>query len=443
MNGKFFIQTMGCQMNKNDSERIAGLLVECGLLPVNNPRQANVLIINSCSVRQAAEDRVLGIVKNWHELKKKNNKLIIAVTGCMPGRDKDGKLKKKIPGADLFFGIDELPRLPIWLAELNPDLQNEDYNFDSEYLDVAPKRENYRQGFVSIQTGCNNFCTYCVVPDARGRERNRSVKKIMEEINEFVSGGGLEITLLGQVVNHYIAPDPENFSPNNPYIGKDDFSALLWEINQIEKLNRVHFTAADPQYFSDWQIEALGLPKQVNYLHLPAQSGNNEVLKKMNRKYTREKYLEIIKKIRIAYPDICIGTDLIAGFCGETKKQFEDTVNLYRECDFDISYHAMYSERSGTPAARAFKDDVPRAEKKRRWDELQKLMEEIVLRKNQKYVGREVEVLVEKCDDKICSGNSREMKLTQFLGDKTLVGEICRVKIFEAKEWILKGELIK
>ena len=268
------------------------------------------------------------------------------------------------------------------------------------------------------------------------------MKRILKEINEFVKTGGLEITLLGQVVNHYIAPDSENFSKQNPFVDKDDFAALLWEINQIEKLNRVHFTAPDPQHFSDWQIEALGLPKQMNYLHLPAQSGNNEILKKMNRKCPREKYLEIIKKIRAAHPDIAIGTDLIVGFCGETEAQFEDTMSFYRECDFDISYHAMYSERNGTPAAKAFKDDVPRLEKKRRWDELQNLMEEIVLRKNQKYVGREAEVLVENCADGICSGNSREMKVVQFLGDENLIGKICRVKIFEAKEWILKGELL-
>ncbi|MFA5127873.1 MAG: tRNA (N6-isopentenyl adenosine(37)-C2)-methylthiotransferase MiaB [Patescibacteria group bacterium] len=443
MPAKFFIQTMGCQMNRNDSERIAGLLIERGMKPTDNPRQADVLIINSCSVRQASEDKVVGTVKNWNDWKKSNPNMIIAVSGCMAGRDKDGKLRKKMSAVDIFFQIDDLPRLPAWLGELNPNIFTGKLNDDllDDYLGIAPERENSQRAFITIQTGCNNYCTYCVVPFARGRERNRPVQEILHEAREFAENG-LEITLLGQVVNHYIAPDPENFSMNNPYKSHDHFAALLWELNQIEKIERIHFTAPDPQYFNDAQISALNLPKQVNYLHLPAQSGDDEILRKMNRKCTREKYIELIKKIRSAKPDIAIGTDLIVGFCGETKEQFENTMDLYRECDFDIAYLAMYSERSGTAAAKAFKDDVPRAEKKRRWNAMQNLMEKTVLKKNQKYVGKIVEVIADKCADGLCSGNSREMKFTQFIGTPDLVDKIVKVKIFEAKEWVLKGELI-
>ncbi|MDD2758061.1 MAG: tRNA (N6-isopentenyl adenosine(37)-C2)-methylthiotransferase MiaB [Patescibacteria group bacterium] len=434
MSKKFFILTLGCQMNKNDSERIAGLLSSLGFTAVDKPEAGDVLILNTCSVRQAAEDRVCGLVLNWQELRRTNPDLIIAVTGCLPGRDKDGRLRRKIPGVDLWFGIDELPRLPVWLKELNSAPAEKDY------LAIAPLRQSPAQAFVTIQTGCNNFCTYCVVPSARGRERNRPVKDILAETRAFAVGGGLEITLLGQTVNHYLAPDPESFCKNNPFKERDDFSALLWELNQIAGIRRIHFTAPDPQYINDAQIEALKLSKQMNYIHLPAQSGDNEILRKMNRKYTREQYVEAIKKIRAARPDIAIGADLIVGFCGETAEQFKNTLDLYQECDLDISYNAMYSERSGTPAARAFKDDVPRAIKKQRWDELQELMEKQALRKNQKYVGQTVEVLVENCEAGLCSGNSREMKFTQFLGTPDLVDQIINVKIFEAKEWVLKGE---
>lgn len=445
MSRNFFVQTMGCQMNRNDSERISALLASAGFTATKKSAEADVLIINTCSVRQSAEDRVLGLVKNWREERKKGREAIIAVTGCMPGRDKDGKLKEKIPGVDLFFGIDELPRLPMWIYELKPDWAPDNFQAGaviSDYLQIQPERENANQGFITIQTGCNNFCTYCVVPNARGRERNRPVTDILREAKKFVQEGGLEITLLGQVVNHYVAPDQSEFSSANPFAHRDDFSALLWELNQIEGLNRLHFTAADPQYFCDAQIEALSLPKQVNYLHLPAQSGDNGILRKMNRKYTREQYLNLVEKIRRARPDIAIGTDLIVGFSGETEDQFENTLSLFRLCNFDIAYHAIYSERSGTPASRAFKDDVARAEKKRRWERLQALMEEQVFQINQKYQDKEIEVLVSACADGLCSGNSREMKFCQFMGRPEMVGTIQKIKIFDPREWVLKGELI-
>ncbi|MCX6781694.1 MAG: tRNA (N6-isopentenyl adenosine(37)-C2)-methylthiotransferase MiaB [Candidatus Magasanikbacteria bacterium] len=433
---RYYILTMGCQMNKNDSERIAGFLSSLGYVAVERPEDGNLLIINTCSVRQAAEDRVCGIVRNWQALRRQKTNMIIAITGCMPGRDESGKLRRRIPGVDLWFGIDELPRLPVWLKELNVEQEK---NFD--YLNIKPMRESHSRAFITIQTGCNNFCTYCVVPNARGRERNRSLIDILNEVRNFVVKGGLEVTLLGQVVNHYIAPDPESFSKENPFLS-DHFAALLWELNQIAGLERLHFTAPDPQYFNAVQAEALKLPKQMNYIHLPAQSGDNEILRKMNRRYTREQYVEIVKKIRVARPNMAVGADLMVGFCGETDEQFNNTLDLYKECDLDISYNAKYSERSGTPAAKAFKDDVSREIKKRRWEELQEIMEAQALRKNQIYVGSIVEVLVENCEQGICSGNSREMKLVNFLGEPNLVDTIVRVKIFEAKEWVLKGKII-
>lgn len=475
---KYHLLTFGCQMNKSDSERIAGFLGALGLELVDKPANADLLIINTCSVRQASEDRVFGFVHNWNKLRKNNPNLVIAITGCMPGRDHDGKIRKRLDGVDLFFGIDELPRLPAWLGGLW-GVEEWVNSSGKDYLQIDPARQKTFQSFVTIQTGCNNFCTYCVVPKARGRERNRRVADILEEIKIAVAGGSKEIMLLGQVVNHYIAPDRESFSIQNPFChfdlaspkgyakasrverveksldvqnlrdpsltlrmtagDEDDFASLLWEINNLPGDFRVNWTAADPQYFSDAQIEALKLSKQVNYLHLPVQSGDNEVLKKMNRHYTREKYLDIIKKIRIARPEIALGTDLVLGFSGETEEQFQNTVDLFRQVDFDIAFQSMYSERSGTVAAKVFKDDISKVEKKRRWQIIQDLMEETAYRKNQKFLQQTVEVLVDKCEQGICSGYSSELKLVQFAGALDLVGQLIKIKITQAETWMMKG----
>jgi len=438
--GKYYLLTLGCQMNKNDSERISALLESVGMAKTDTPAEADLLLINTCSVRQSAEDRVYGMIHNWQALRRNKPNLIIGVTGCLPGRDIDGKLKKKLEGVDLFFAARDMIMLPKWISELSPGLVVADAEY-SDYLTINPLRSNNARAYITIQTGCNNFCSYCVVPYARGRELNRPAKDIISEAQKTAAAGCKEIILLGQVVNNYKAPD-NNFSVGNPYLNKDDFAALLWELNQISGIERIHFTAPDPQYLSDYQIEALKLPQQVNYIHLPAQSGDNEVLKRMNRKYSREYYVGLIKKIRNAKPGVAIGTDLIVGFCGETKEQFENTLDLYRQCDFDISYTAMYSPRSGTAAAKAFQDNVPQAEKKRRWQALQQLMEDITYRKNQKYLGQNVSVLVENCENAVCSGNSSEMKLVQLSGGPDLIGKIVNVKINQPEMWVLRGEQV-
>lgn len=428
-------------MNKNDSERIVGLLYGLGLSEAKGPEEADVLFINTCSVRQHAEDRVYGIIRNWQKLRKKKSDLIIGVTGCLPGRDQDGKLRRKLKGVDLFFPISELPMLPARLRELDTEMFKTDFENLKEYWQLIPKRKQNFSAFITIQNGCNNFCTYCVVPYSRGREVNRRLREILEEVKEVLKKGGKEVILLGQVVNNYKISDRENISQNNPFKDKDDFATLLWEVNQFKGIERINWTAADPQYFNEYQIQALTLPKQVNYLHLPVQSGDNDVLKRMNRKYTREYYINLIKKIRKAKLGITIGTDIIVGFCGETKEQFNNSLDLYRQCDFDISYQAMYSERNSTVAAKMFKDDVPREEKKRRWQALQDLMEKTVLGKNQKYVGQTISVLVDRYEDGYCYGNSLEMKLVGFEGNNSLLGEIVEVEIEGAMEWILNGKL--
>ena len=435
MSPQFHITTFGCQMNKNDSERIAGLLSSLGFVATEEESEADVILVNTCSVRQSAEDRVFGSQEKYLQYKKKNPKLIVAVTGCMPGRDKKGEFRRRLPGTDLYFPTPDMIHLPKWIAELRPDLVNSD-DLKTDYLKIRPLRAPSVQAYVTIQTGCNKFCSYCVVPHARGLERNRPAKDIIDECRDLAAHGILEITLLGQTVNSFKATDPESFSAQNPY--KDHFAALLWEINQIEGLKRLHWTAAHPMSMTDEVIDALTLPRQVNYLHLPVQSGNNEILRRMNRKYTREQYLEVIRKIKEKRPSIALGSDIIVGFSGETPEQFDETISLYREVDFDISYNAQYSERSGTLAVKVFPDDVTIEEKRRRWDVLQGVMEEISLRKNEAYVGKTSEMLVERVENGLASGTNTELKLCRFPSkDESLVGKLIPITITGAKVWAL------
>jgi tRNA-2-methylthio-N6-dimethylallyladenosine synthase len=308
-------------------------------------------------------------------------------------------------------------------------------------------------------TGCNNFCSYCAVPYVRGREVSRSVAEVLSEIKKLAEKGCLEVTLLGQNVNAYKPPQPllekerkvRIFSRKNPY--KHPFAALLWEVNKIPGIRRIFFTAPHPKDMDDQVIDALTLPKMMNYLHLPVQAGDDTVLRKMNRHYTAADYLKLVDKIKKKKPGIALGTDIIVGFPGETKKAFQNTVELYKKANFDIAYLAMYSPRQGTMAEKLV-DDVPQKEKKRRRDVLQNLMEKIVFEKNQKYVGKIVSVLVDEykntcptelCECKVgrgwCIGNSREMKRVRFAGKKNMVGKIFNVKIKKAFEWILEGEI--
>ncbi len=397
-------------------------------------------MLNSCSVRETAEARIFGNTLNLAELRKDKPHLIIGVTGCMPGRDKKDAMRKKMPHVDLFFPTEQMINLPKWLGELNPDLRVMD-NIEKDYLNLQPNYKSDFQAYVTIQTGCNHFCTYCVVPYARGTEGNRSLKSILEEVKKLDEKNYKEITLLGQIVNHYIAPDPEYYSKDNLY-KKNDFAKLLWELNNFENINRIHFTAPHPIYMDEEMIDALTLPKQVNYIHLPVQSGSNEMLHKMNRRHDRDFYIDTIKKIRTKKPDIAIATDVIVGFCGETEKDFQDTVDLYKQCDFDISYHDQYSVRSGTAAAKSFKDDVKKLEKKKRWHVLQDLMEKTTFEKNQKYLNQTVSVLVDNFAKGQCLGQSNEMKLVSFPGNKDFIGQIVDVKIKKADTWILWGDVV-
>lgn len=456
----YHLITLGCQMNKNDSERLQALVEQLGFRSVERPSEAELVVINTCSVRQSAEDRVFGYMEEFGRIKKDRSNFIVAVTGCMPGRDRDHAIKKRLPLVDLYFPTAQMTQLPRWLGELRPDLVNSDA-IAEDYLKLQPARASKVQAYVTIQTGCNKFCTYCVVPFSRGLEKNRPVKDILAEIRDLAAHGCVEVTLLGQTVNSYRAPDPETFASGNPF--RDHFAALLWEVNQISGISRLHFTAPHPLHMTDEVIEAMALPAHLPYVHLPVQAGDDEMLRRMNRRYTAAQYLDCVDRLNARLPDLAIGTDIIVGFSGETETQFEKTVELYKRVRFDISYTAMYSPRSGTAAFRAFADDVSATEKKRRWQVLQDLMEHIVREKNQRFVGQTVSVLVDAHEapavtDELlaipgwqkalaalpgtCTGNSRHMKRVRFSGPADLVGTVVDVRIKEAKEWVLEGERV-
>lgn len=425
---KYHIITFGCQMNMSDSERLAAVFEHLNYSAVKSADEADIVVINACSVRQTAIDRIWGLTRDLNKRRQAGG-LKLILTGCVLPEDR-AKLTERF---DLIFEITKIGELERFLHQAQ--------NFVGEnYFSVLPKADSPFSRFVPIMTGCDNYCSYCAVPYVRGREQSRPVKDVLAEIKELVRIGAKEICLLGQNVNSYNPPDRESFSAANPFV--NDFAKLLWEVNQLDGMQRVNFTASHPKDVSDDLIEALKLPRQMNYLHLAVQSGDDAVLKSMNRKYTAADFEKLIQKIRVARPDIAIGTDIIVGFPGETKEQFENTLRLYERVRFDIAYPAMYSPRAGTAAAKLV-DDVSHEEKKRRWRELQTMMEKIVLEKNQKYLGQTVEVLIDKVEKDFIEGNSREMKRVRVYGDASLKsGDIISVIIEKAMMWVLVGSRV-
>jgi len=421
---KYHIITYGCQMNKSDSERVAAVLERMGYEAVREAGGADLIVVVACSVRQAAVDRIYGQARIFARMKRIKPGLFTILTGCLLHSDK----KKFLGKFDAVLDIKQITNIRAFQAECR--------DWNTHYFKIEPRYSTQYSAFVPIMTGCNNFCSYCAVPYVRGREVSRDMAEVLDEVKKLAKNGCLEITFLGQNVNAYRPDDTKNFSKKNPY--KHPFAALLWEANRIPGIKRIHFTAPHPRDMTSEVIDALTLPKMVNYLHLPLQSGDDKVLKKMNRSYTAADYLKLVAKINKKKPGIALGTDIIVGFPGETKKAFQNTVELYKKANFDIAYLAIYSPRQGTAAAK-MKDDVPRLEKKRRRDFLQNLMEKIVFEKNQKYVGKTVSVLVDEYKNGKCIGNSLEMKRVRFAGKKNMVGKIFDVKIKKAFEWILEG----
>lgn len=418
---KYYLITFGCQMNKSDSERVRAVFEHLNYSEAESMEYADYVVINACSVRQAAIDRIWGLIKEFEGVKK-HKKLKTILTGCLLPEDKE-KFGKRF---DLIFNIKDLSELEQFLH------QKVDYTSENYFQTLPQYSERYR-AFVPIMTGCNNYCSYCAVPYVRGREESRAVKDILDEVKKLADNGCKEIQLLGQNVNSYNPGDKESYNNQNPY--QQSFAKLLWEVNQIDGIKRIFFTSAHPKDMHDDLIQAVTLPKMVNYIHFALQSGDDQILKAMNRKYTVEDYWQIIKKLRKAKPGIAIGTDIIVGFPGESREQFENTLDFYKKVKFDISYNAMYSPRTGTKAAE-LEDNVPQEEKKKRWHELQEIMEQIAFDNNQKYVEKTVSVLIDKVTDECSEGNSLEMKRVR-INKKLNQGDIIEVKIKEAKEWML------
>ncbi|MGJ8755340.1 tRNA (N6-isopentenyl adenosine(37)-C2)-methylthiotransferase MiaB [Clostridium botulinum] len=435
----FFISTYGCQMNEEDSEKLSGMLKKEGYIRTEERENADVIIFNTCCVRENAELKVYGNLGILKGLKSKNPNLIIAVTGCMMQQKGMAEtIKKKFPFVDIIIGTHNLHNFPNYLNEVKKK--------DTSVLKIQEKensiienmpidRKNSMKAFVTIMYGCNNFCTYCIVPYVRGRERSRTPENIEAEIKKLISEDYKEITLLGQNVNSY----GKDLEPNVT------FAELLKRVNNIEGLERVRFMTSHPKDLTDDVIEAIAkCDKLCEQIHLPVQSGSSEILKKMNRHYDREKYLDVVSKIKKLIPNVALSTDIIVGFPGETEKDFEKTLSLVKEVEYDSAFTFLYSIRKGTPAAK-FEDQVPEDVKHKRFNRLVEVLNEISAKKNKAYEGKIEEVLVEgtsKNDENKLMGRTRTGKLVNFIGDKDSIGELVNVKIIKANSFSLTGEEI-
>lgn len=436
---RYHVRTYGCQMNEHDSETIAGILEQMGYTFAEDFEEADVVLFNTCAIRENAEDKVFGELGHMKRLKNNNPNLILGVCGCMSQEEKVvNKILKSYQQVDLIFGTHNIHKLPFLLRDaiFSKEMVVEVWSKEGDIIENMPKnRVGNIKAWVNIMYGCDKFCTYCIVPYTRGKERSRRPEDVIAEVRELARQGFKEITLLGQNVNAY-GKDFEDIEYG--------FGDLLDEIRKID-IPRIRFTTSHPRDFDDHLIEVLGKRGNlVEHIHLPVQSGSTEVLKRMARKYTREHYLELVRKIKAVIPDVVLTTDIIVGFPGETDEQFEETLSLVEEVGYDSGYTFVYSPREGTPAA-VMEDNVPMEVKKERLYRLNELMAKISLEKNKPLQDQVVEVLVEgesKNNPNVLAGRTRTNKLVHFAGDKSLIGQYTHVKINDVKTWTLHGEIV-
>lgn len=426
-------------MNEHDSEKISWILDGMGYVITNNREEADLIIFNTCAVRKSAEEKVFGQLGELKDLKRRNPDLILCVCGCMMQREDIREVvTKKYRQVDIIFGTNNIHKLPQLITRHNEtgktivDINEENREIEES---IEANRNHTYKAYVNIMYGCNNFCTYCIVPYTRGRERSRNPENIVAEITNLANNGCKEVTLLGQNVNSYGKTLDQDYS----------FADLLKDVNKIEGLERIRFMTSHPKDLSDELIDCYStLDKLCNHLHLPIQSGSNKVLKAMNRKYTKEEYLRIIEKVRKAVPDIAISTDIIVGFPGETDEDFEETLSLVREANYDSAYTFLYSIREGTKAA-TMDNQVSEKDKHTRFKKLQDTLNSIGLSHNEKLLGHIIEVLVEdvsKNNDKILNGRTRSSKLVHFPGNRDLIGKLVKVRIDSVKTFTLEGTVI-
>ena len=436
---KYTIMTFGCQMNEHDSEKIAAILERMGYEKITNYEESDFIIYNTCLVRENAELKVYGQIGALKKWKKENPNAILAICGCMMQTgEARSVIIEKYPQVDLIFGTSNINKIPELIDQYKRtgktvvDINRTD-SIDDQFDMI---RSHPSIGYINIMTGCNNFCSYCIVPYARGREKSRFYESILDEARKLADEGYKEIILLGQNVNSY----------GNDLESSITFPELLKKINEIEKISRIRFLTSHPKDLSDELIDAMtNLDKVCEYLHLPFQSGSTRILKEMNRKYTKEDYLELIRKLKNKVPNITLSTDIIVGFPGETEEDFLETLDLVRKIEFEQAFTFLYSIRPGTKAAK-MEEQVPQEVKQERFNRLLDTLYPIFYDKNKNYLGKEVELLVEsksKNSDSMMSGRTRGYKLVHFKGDEKLIGKMVKVKINDFNSFALKGELIE
>ena len=448
-NLKYTILTMGCQLNENDSEKLCGMLEKMGYTKTEKQNDADLALFNTCCVRENAEDKLFGKLGELKRLKEQKG-IIIAIGGCMmQEKHITDKIKESYPFVDILFGTHTLHKFPEDLYKVIEEKRKlEDIlDIDGKIYEGLPiKRDSKIKASVTIMNGCNNFCSYCIVPYVRGRERSRQPRDIIEEVKKLAKEGYKEITLLGQNVNSYLRVEREKNIPFEEYQGVNSFATLLRAINKIDGIERIRFISPHPKDFTDDVIEAIAdCEKVCKLVHLPLQSGNTKVLKEMNRKYTKEQYLNLVEKMKNKIPNLTLSTDIIVGFPGETDEEFEDTLEVVEKVRFEQVYMFIYSRRVGTPGDK-MQNQIPEDIKHKRFDKLKALVESQIEENNKKYIGTTQKILVEgesKNNYNMLSGRTESNKVVIFEGSKELIDKIINIKIISQHMWYLKGEILK
>lgn len=482
---RYFVHTFGCQMNASDTERLSAVLEYLGYTPSVSERDADLLFFNTCSIRQKAEDKVYGKMKALRVVRRERPNLLVGVTGCMVRSSSTKKSTKpdklaKLDAVDIALRIEDLARLGALIKEVQPEAPvatDPEGGTLENYFKIAPKRQSKAQVWIPIQTGCDKFCTFCIVPFTRGRERSRPMQEILDECTQAVENGAVEITLIGQTVDSYGLSVADKMSgrftvkeqiPNVVFSAsvfedkgvnfmassaeakareraERPFVTLLRAIDQLKSkgLRRLRFTSPHPHDFSE---DLILLHNELStlqpYIHLPVQSGSSKVLKDMRRTYAREQYLYLIDLIKKHIPGCAITSDMIVGFCGETEEDFEESYTMMEKVEWDMVFLAAYSSRKGTHAQKHLKDDVLMAEKKRRFQRINELLRDISYKKHKAFIGKTVEVLVEKQSGTRCSGRIPEFKEVFFDSGRDMVGKFAQVRVTAAQNFFLEGELI-
>ena len=442
-NLKYYILTMGCQLNENDSEKISGMVQNMGYIKTDDIFDADLVIYNTCCVRENAEEKLFGKLGEVKRLKEAKG-TIIAIGGCMMQEKHIIEKIKKSYKYDIIFGTHTLYKFPqdLYNSIINNKRITDVLDIDGEIIEGLPiKRDDNIRASVTIMNGCNNFCTYCIVPYVRGRERSRNSEDILKEVKDLAKNGYKEITLLGQNVNSYMRVERENGTCESEI---NSFAKLLRKVNQINGMEKIRFTSPHPKDFTYDVIEAIRDCDKVSKLvHLPLQSGSTNILKSMNRVYTKEQYLNLVDKMKKEIPNVKFSTDIIVGFPGETEEDFEDTLDVVRKVEFEQIFMFIYSRRKGTPADK-MENQVLEEIKHERFERLKKLYESIIQKNNKEYIETNQEILVEgysKTNNNYLTGRTDTNKVVIFKGSPDLIGKKANIQIISEHLWYLKGEV--